>query len=305
MRRHRGSPPRRHSPFPSVSSSSSSSVSCGFPRFRSLLRPRCSVPGSASPDRLSHGPSIRFKSVKIESIRTCVQAAAPAACRSTFRRSPAFLRRPSRPAPASAVFSSGSDDRLRPPSGVPVHHPASASCSARLLFILFMVRISGFRFVSFRSTSAQSRLFCPVRFLLVSADPVSFALVLLILFRSFLSLIPCCARSHAILFILISRILYTGSYRFQMDFLSKNMCFLKTAGFFCKNPKQCTPVMQFWRGIGTPYDEAKTCPVHGAIAERSRQPPSRFSEKAVRTQTENSKKKAQRVYMKQYRYLIF
>lgn len=162
--------PWRRSPFSSVSSSSSSFLSpavsrgCSgcFPAPGFVLRSRFSGPSS-------DGPSIRFKSVKI----VFVFELAPR-CRQA----------------ASVVPSGGLSVRLRPappgfrrvriqfgwpfsaPSVFPAYHPVPASCSARLLFVPFMVRISVSFCVQFRSFSARSVRSCPSRL------PVRFSSVL-------------------------------------------------------------------------------------------------------------------------------
>ena len=119
------------------------------------------------------------------------------------------------------------------PPEVPVYHPVTASCSARLLFVWFMVRISkfalfvsgwscSFRFIRFVSGWLSSlRLFVPVR---------------LVLFVSgWLSLFPCVhARSQALFIYYFLRILYTSNGEKQMYFLSKVMCFLRIMSF-CLN----------------------------------------------------------------------
>ena len=165
----RGHSPLRRSPYPSVSSSSSSFVSCGFPRlFRLLLQLRGSVPGAASPGRLFNSPSIGFKSVKIMlGLSSCSGAApaasvvpagfvsvrsalpCPGACRVRFKFGwPAFRRPRSR-----------STTRSRPP--VPL-----VCCSFRSWFV------SQVRFVvlfcSVQFSSIRLALFVSVSFSFVS-----------------------------------------------------------------------------------------------------------------------------------------
>ena len=82
--------------------------------------------------------------------------------------SPSVSALPRRPASAKLGFSS--DGRFSEPSVFPVYHPVPASCSVRLTFVSFMVRISVSFCVQFRSFSARFQLI-PVRFvfLFVSA----------------------------------------------------------------------------------------------------------------------------------------
>ena len=91
------------------------------------------------------------------------------------------------PCPASTKLGFSSDGRLSAPSVFPVYHPVPASCSVRLTFVSFMVRISVSFCVQFRSFSARFQLI-PVRFvfLFVSAHSllVQFSLFG---FRSFCS----------------------------------------------------------------------------------------------------------------------
>ena len=122
--------------------------------------------------------------------------------------------------PGSRRFKFSSETGF-PPSVFPVYHPGLASCSARLLFVWFMVRISfrfvfsSARFVSFRSLGlSSSSLLVPARF------QISFVCSVL---SSFYALCPLTGD----LFILFSRILYTSGMDFQMYFLPENMSFLR------------------------------------------------------------------------------
>jgi len=157
--RHTEPQPRRRSPFPFVSSSMSSSVSCGFPRlFRSLLRPRGSVPGSAL--RAVSSTTLRPSSSPLKSY-SCLSlrsGAAQAASRILPAVPVSALPRPALRRARAKIGWPVSP----PPSGDPVYHPAPASCSARLLFVSFMVCISNsfclfvqFVFSSFRSLLAD------------------------------------------------------------------------------------------------------------------------------------------------------
>ena len=156
-RRHEGHSPRRHPPLPSVSSSSSSFCLLRFPAVVPFASPvRGSVPGPASPGRLSGVPSIGFKSVKIMfglSLRSGAACAAPSVP-SGFRS----FRRPAPFRPVRAQVQFARQVPRRP--GSPVYHPVPASCSARLLFVLLMVRIS-VRFV-FGSVFRPVRFACSV-----------------------------------------------------------------------------------------------------------------------------------------------
>ena len=77
------------------------------------------------------------------------------------------------PRPASAKLGCSSDDRFSAPSVFPVYHPVPASCSVRLTFVSFMVRISVSFCVQFSSFSAHScSLRFPVRFSSFSACSV-------------------------------------------------------------------------------------------------------------------------------------
>ena len=187
--RHTEPQPRRRSPFPFVSSSMSSSVSCGFPRlFRSLLRPRGSVPGSAL--RAVSSTTLRPSSSPLKSY-SCLSlrsGAAQAASRILPAVPVSALPRPALRRARAKIGWPVSP----PPSGVPVYHPAPASCSARLLFVSFMVCISNSFCLFVPFISARFTLFMP----LVS---VSFVLSLDIL----------CSPAHMRFIIYFSRILYT------------------------------------------------------------------------------------------------
>ena len=182
---------------------------------------RGSVPGPSSPGRLPGRPSSEFKSVKIVFSLRFVQA--PTVVRTARSR-----LRP--PCPLRFRRVQGQFVRqVPPPSVVPVYHPVPASCSARLPFVSFMVRIS-VRFV-----------FVSVRFQLVSLQLVSawscsvrsclFPFILPFCSFQFgfsvrLSLILCvCARSQAI-YLYISRVYYTlDSPKFKCIFSRKTCVF--------------------------------------------------------------------------------
>ena len=165
--RRAGHPPRRRPPSSSVSSSSSSLLpSCGFPR---SFSGRFSGPGFGSRTVFSGppggNPSSEFKSVKN---RVRPEFGSGAVCRAD-RPVPVSAR----PAPLRSRRVQGQFVRqVPPPSVVPVYHPVPASCSARLPFVSFMVRISvRFVFVSVRSPVLLSACLCLVlfrSFLLVS-----------------------------------------------------------------------------------------------------------------------------------------
>ena len=195
-----GRSPLRRSPFPSASSSSSSFISCGFPRlFRLLLQLRGSAPGAASPGRLSDSPSIGFKSVKIMFGLSSRSGAAPAA--SVVPSGFVFRLPPPCPVPAPAEFGSSSDGR---PSAV---RDPGLPPGPGLLFRSFAVRFvhgSYLRFVllSVQFSSLQFRSSCLVRFRSFSFVSVSFRCFV------FELIFACCARSQAIL-LYISRVYYT------------------------------------------------------------------------------------------------
>lgn len=140
--RRSGHAPRPRSPFPSVSSSSSSFVSCGFPRlFRLLLQS-----GDRLPDLLLRA-AFRQPFDRVQVSENLVQPEL------AFRHRPSGFRASRlasvrlRPALPGSAPSSGSVRTTGfQPSVFPAYHPVPASCSARLLFVSFMVRIS-FRFV--------------------------------------------------------------------------------------------------------------------------------------------------------------
>ena len=200
--------------------------------FRSLLRSgvRSRTVFSGPP---SGRPSSEFKSVKIVFGLRFVQA--PSVVRTARSR-----LRPPRPLRFRRV-QARFVRQVPPPSVVPVYHPVPASCSARLPFVSFMVRISvRFVFVSVRfqlvSLQLVSAWSCSVR-------SCSFPFVLP--FRSFLlvlfgfpvrfELVPLCLRPlTGDLFIYFPRILYTECNDFQMYFLAKNMCFLEIMAHFRK-----------------------------------------------------------------------
>ncbi len=245
-----GHPPRRRSPFPSVSNSSSSSVSCGFPRlFRLLLQPRGSSPGSASPNRL-RGSSIGFKSVKImfglslrsgaacaafvQTVRLLSVRSAPARSapcrvqvqfgRPVFRR-PFFRFTTRRPPPVPFVCSSGSWSVSR-----------FVLCSVQFnSFVLFSLS-SSFLFVLFSSVRS-----CSFRFV--------FSLVSLFRFlSSFHALCPLTGE----FIILFPRILYTSGLFFQMYFLLENMSFLRIVQIIDIKAKKFDAFRYLFRPSGKP-----------------------------------------------------
>lgn len=90
------------------------------------------------------------------------------------------LSAPSAPPGSPPVSSDSESVRLRRPK-IPVHHPGPASCSVRLLFVSFMVRISKFVFCFRSGLLLLVRLVlgsfsCPVQFISVRS---------LVVFRSF------------------------------------------------------------------------------------------------------------------------
>ena len=176
--RRAGHPPRRRSPSSSVSSSSSSFLpSCGFPR---SFSGRFSGPGFGARTVFSGPPSGRpsseFKSVK-NRVRPEVRSGA------VSYGPPGPRLRPPRPLRFRRV--QGQFVRqVPPPSVVPVYHPVPASCSARLPFVSFMVRISvRFVFVSVRSPVLLSACLC----LILSC------LFLLVSVRSSVPFVPACS----------------------------------------------------------------------------------------------------------------
>ena len=110
-------------------------------------------PGFGSRSRFSgpsfNAPSIGFKSVKIVFVSLSLRSgAASAAFVRSVRHVSVRL--------VSASLSAGASTRFPvPPSEIPVYHPAPSSCSARWLFVLFMVSIS-FRVVRSSSFSTRS-----------------------------------------------------------------------------------------------------------------------------------------------------
>ena len=142
---------------------------------------------------------------------------------------------------ASLMLGSGSDsDSISTlPSEFPVYHPVPASCSVRLLFVSFMVRISSSFCIRFSSFFVRfSSFFVRLR----SVRPVRFVPVR---FRSSCRFVHPVRRSVRFeivpyafrpltgdLFIYFPRILYTIYSEFQMYFLPKNMCFLRIVAFF-------------------------------------------------------------------------
>ena len=160
----------RRSPFSSVSSSSSSFLLLRFPAVvpvARLLRGSCS--GAAFSGPSSNGPSFRFKSVEILfNLELSPKCRPRGGVRSVRRSSPVRLR----PALPGSAPSSGSVRTTGfPPSVFPVYHPGPASCSARLLFVWFMVCIP-FRFVFSSVRLSRFRSHRPILF--VSACSGSF-----------------------------------------------------------------------------------------------------------------------------------
>ena len=204
--RRAGHPPRRRSPSSSVSSSSSSFLpSCGFPR---SFSGRFSGPGFGSRTVFSGQPSRPpFERVQVSENRVQPEVRSGAVSRAD-RPVPSRPSRPLRFRRVQGQFVR----QVPPPSVVPVYHPVPASCSARLPFVSFMVRISvRFVFVSVRSPVLFSACLCLVlfrSFLLVSVHS-SVLFVPVRLFCSF-ELAPLCLRPlTGDLFIYFSRILYT------------------------------------------------------------------------------------------------
>ena len=231
--------PRRSSPFPPVSSSSSSFCLLRFPAvFRSLLRLRGSVPEAASPNRL-RGSSIEFKSVK--NVSVCLNPVqAPLARLPSFRPASfpsvsALLR------PASAEFSSSSDGRpsaVRGPRLTTRSRPPVplVCCSFRSWFVSrfgLFVRFCSTLFVSvqLRPAPSCSASSCPFPSVLPFVASVLYPVRFLSLFLVFCPL-------TGDLFIYFSRILYTIYSEIQMYFLSKNMSFLEIIALCLKNPKR-------------------------------------------------------------------
>ena len=210
--------PLRRSPFPSVSSSSSSFVSCGFPRlFRLLLQLRGSAPGAASPGRLFNSPSIGFKSVKIMFGLSLCSGAAPAASvvPSGFvftRLRPALSRRP----PSSVQVRMAGFRRPRSRSTTRSWPPVPlVCCSFRSWFVSQVRFVVPFNSACF--SSVRLALFASARF-------PSFQSRFVVLFlSSFSRVVP----AHRRFNIYFSRILYTTGGDFQMYFLSENMFFLR------------------------------------------------------------------------------
>ena len=122
-------------------------VSCGFPR-------RCSVrffsPGFYSRACFSEPLARHFDQVQVRENHVQPELHVQAPLR-RLRSDPSGVRSVvsalPHPAPARLRSSSEAD---HPPSVFPVYHPVPASCSARLLFVLFMVRI--LKFVSLLSS---------------------------------------------------------------------------------------------------------------------------------------------------------
>ena len=180
VRRFRSFPARRHRLSPAVSRVRSV-VSCG-PGFGS--RSRFSGPLFAVLRSGSRQENRVLLSLRSGAASAACRSVRSGAVRSAFRPAPASLRLPGsrfsglafRPAPASfrlpgsrfsglafrpscrlppVPFKSGPKAvRLRPK--IPVYHPVPASCSARLLFVSFMVRISKFRLIPFCSVQLSS-----------------------------------------------------------------------------------------------------------------------------------------------------
>ena len=145
QKRRSGHQPRRRPPTSSASSSSSSSCLLRFPAVVPIASPaRCSVPGPASPGHLVRPP---FERVQVSENRDCLSVGSGAVRRPVRAASvrPAPLR--SREAQVQLVRQAPT------PSVSPVYHPVRASCSARLLFVLFMVRISSSFCIRFSSFS--------------------------------------------------------------------------------------------------------------------------------------------------------
>ncbi len=153
--------PRRGSPFPPVSSSSSSFCLLRFPAVVPFASP---APGFGSRSRFSEPPVRLFDRVQVSENRIRLpESGSGAACAASIVPSGVFSvrLRPASPGFRRVQFKFGWPAFRRP--GFPAYHPVPASCSARLLFVSFMVRIS-FRFV--RSFLFNSALCRPVPFVL-------------------------------------------------------------------------------------------------------------------------------------------
>ena len=154
-----------------------------------------------------------------------------------FVQAPSRTDRPvpvsARPAPLRSRRVQGQFVRqVPPPSVVPVYHPVPASCSARLPFVSFMVRISvrfvfvsvWFQFVRFSLSLLDPVLFVPARFrsFFRSVRSCLFCSAFLFVLSLFLCV---CARSQAI-YLYISRVYYTlDSTKFKCIFSRKTCVF--------------------------------------------------------------------------------
>ena len=162
-KRHAGHEPRRRSPFPSVSSSSSSFCLLRFP---AVVPVASSAPGFGSRVRFS-GPSFQrpFDRVQVSENRARPELCSGAACAAFVH--PSGVRPPRSALPGSAPAKSGPVRMAGfPPSGVSGLPPGSGllfrSFAARFVHGLYLV---SFRFqfsFGFRSLSVQ--LACSVRF---------------------------------------------------------------------------------------------------------------------------------------------
>ena len=194
------------------------------------------------------GPSIGFKSVKIVQSRTFVQA--PLSRLSFVQSGPPFRpprlhlasarfrpdfrsRRPPRPRLAHARPGSASDSVSAPPPEVPVYHPVPASCSARLLFVSFMVRISKFRLVPsvqfclIRLVCPLACPFCSVPFIFAS---FRFAFACFVLSSDF---VFACSRTGFIYYIL-AYIIHLVGRKQNVFFIEKHVLFKNYVKNQCK-----------------------------------------------------------------------
>ena len=132
------------------------------------------------------------------------------------------FRRPPRRRLASAWSGSASDSVSTPPSEFPVYHPVPASCSARLLFVLFMVRISKFCFCFARSVLLSlSRSF---RSLVRPVQPVHFRFVLSSIYR--VRLFAC-----GFIYIFLAYIIHLNGRKQNVFFIEKHVLFTNKVCF--------------------------------------------------------------------------
>lgn len=151
-----GCTPRLRSPFPSVSSSSSSFC---LPRFPEVVPVAFFSPGFGSRACFSEPLARLFDQVQVSENHVRPEFVFRRRSRGFGPIRPAFLPSSALPPPAPAGFSSGTFGFRFAPSVFPVYQPVPASCSARLLFVSFMVRISGLLCCSVQFSSVQFVLF--------------------------------------------------------------------------------------------------------------------------------------------------